>query len=391
MFKFHPFMNETDNSHKALWSAIWLGIVGSAIFNLEPLFLAAATEQFQLSNKQIGFLASSELAGIALASVTTPLWLPRFDKRHLAYIGLLLIASGNLVSIGCDSFDELLRTRFLTGVFGSGVVYVIAIVTLGNKGGSVKNFGLLIFSQMLFSGITLSLLPSVTLHFSLMHILLFLSFLGATALLVVQFIPARSKEEAANIPPKITLNGYGFLALTGMFLIAFNLGSIWSYAERIGVSSGLDIQEIGALLGLSMLPQAIGAIIPSLLGRRIGYTIPLVVALSGQIIGLFILAKAENASGYFWGISLWGSCLNLGIAYKLGLISELPNKNRLLALVPGVQAVAIASSSSFCALFILNNDFSPVIFIAAISVVLSFILFIFLSMTNVNYRLNTVN
>jgi hypothetical protein len=62
------------------------------------------------------------------------------------------------------------------------------------------------------------------------------------------------------------------------------------------------------------------------------------------------------------------------------LVSELPNKNRLLALLPGIQFIAIASGSSFCALFIFNNDFSPVMLIATVAVFLSCTLFIILSM-----------
>lgn len=368
-------MNEMDHSHKALWSAIWLGVIGSAIFNLEPLFLAAATEKFQLSNQQIGFLASSEIAGMALASITTPLWFPRFNKRKLAYFGLLLIASGNLISILCNSSDELLCIRFLTGLFGSGVVYVIAIVTLGNRVDAIKCFGLLVFSKMLFSAVALSLLPLVFLHLPLIVILLFFSFISVTGLLIVKFIPDRLNQSVTNVQHNNSLSSNDLLALTGIFFILFNLGAIWSYSERIGVTLGLDIQEIGYLLGITMLHQAVGAIIPALLGRKIGYKIPLLVAFSGQVIGLFILAKAENASGYLWGLSLWGSCLNLGIAYKLGLISELPNKNSLLAMVPGIQFIAIASGSSFCALFLSDNGYSPVIFIAATSVFLSSILF----------------
>lgn len=373
-------MHEKHHSLKVLWSAIWLGIVGSLIFNLEPLFLAAATEKYQLSHQQIGFLVGSEIGGMALASMTAPFWLTRFNTCNLLYFGLLLIASGNLISIFCESFDDLLTIRFLIGFLGSGVVYVIAIVTLGNRDDAIKCFGLLVFSMMLFSGITLSILPFVILHLQLLHLLLFLSVLSMTGLLIVRFIPAQSAQAvtAAMTPHTRSLSNKDLLALTGIFFILFNLGAIWSFSERIGFSLDLDIQEIGSLLGLSMLPQAVGAIIPVLLGSRSGYMFPLLIALTGQISGLFILSEAESSYGYFWGISLWGGCFNFGIAYKMGLISMLPGRDRLLALAPAIQFIAIASGSSFSGLIISGNDYTPVILIAATSVFLSSILFMLL-------------
>lgn len=374
-------MHEKHHPLKVLWSAIWLGIIGSVIFNLVPLFLATATEKYQLSNQQIGFLVGSEIGGMALASITTPFWLPRFNTSNSLYFGLLLIASGNLISIFSQNFDGLLIIRFLTGFLGSGVVYVIAIVTLGNRVDAIKCFGLLVLSTMLFSGIILSLLPFIILQLQLLHLLLFLCLLSLTGLLIVRFIPVHQSDQtvSAAITPHITfVSNKDLLALSGIFFIFFNLGSIWSFSERIGFSLDLDIQEIGTLLGLSMLPQAVGAIIPVLLGSRSDYMIPLLLALAGQITGLFILSEAENSYGYFWGISLWGCSLNLGIAYKMGLLSMLPNRNYLLALAPAIQFIAIGAGSSFCGLFISGNDCTPVILIAVISVFLSSILFMLL-------------
>lgn len=369
-----------NNSHKTVGSAIWLAIIGTAIFNLGPLFLAAASEKYQLSNQQIGFLASSELVGIALTSISTPLWLHRQNLRKLVYLGLLLIVFGNLLSILTTTLNELIFVRFGIGLFGSGVVFVIAIVILGNRNNATKNFGLLVFSQMIFIGITFSLWPLISLHLSLMHILLFLSILGATGLLIVRYIllgltPINRKRFHYK-----TLNFRDLLALAGIFLFAVNLGSIWGYSERIGISSGLATQEISKMLSASMIPQAFGAAIPAILGNRLGYLIPLIFALLGLILGLLILIEAENASQFLLGISLWGSFLNLGIAYKLGLISTLPHKNHVLAMVPGIQSIAIAFSPSFCALFILNNNLEPVINIAIISAFFSSILFMMLSL-----------
>lgn len=375
-------MHGNSSSLKTLWSAIGLGITGSSIFNLTPLFLAAADRQFQLNANSAGLLAGSELAGIAFISATTPFWLHRFDHDKLACIALLLMASGNCLSLFCHSYDQLLLSRFFIGLFGSGIVYIIAIVVLGNTGNAVKNFALLVLLQMLVSGIVLSAMPTVFQPLALIHILLFYCILAVAGLLTVRFVPARHRSTPINIHTIKSLSSLELLLLAGMFLITFNLGIIWSFSERIGLSSGLSTQEIGTLLGASMLPQAFGAVLPALLGCNLGYIAPLAFALSGQLLGLLILTMAETGNSYFLGISLWGSSsFNLGISYQLGLISRLPDNNRVLALVPGIQAIALASGPSLSALFILDDDLSSANIIAAIAAFTGSILFMLLSDT----------
>ncbi len=53
----------------SLWPVIPLGIAGSAVFNLAPVYLTDASHRLMLNDQEIGQLMGVEIAGIAIASV----------------------------------------------------------------------------------------------------------------------------------------------------------------------------------------------------------------------------------------------------------------------------------------------------------------------------------
>ena len=57
---------------------------------------------------------------------------------------------------------------------------------------------------------------------------------------------------------------------------------IWSFSERIGVTLGLSMEQIGWILGFCGLSGLVGATIPTWLGTKYGRILPLVLGLLGS-------------------------------------------------------------------------------------------------------------
>ena len=76
-----------DSGVFPVWPVVMAGIAGAAMFNLAPAFLASNAAWFGLDDRQIGWLMSAEIAGIAIASVLTLLFGHRGQLRTLAFDG----------------------------------------------------------------------------------------------------------------------------------------------------------------------------------------------------------------------------------------------------------------------------------------------------------------
>ena len=335
------------------------------MFNLAPLFLAAVGDAYQLTDRQIGLLAGVEIAGFAIASFSAPRWVLKRGYRMAASIGVAGLVVGNLASLLADSFTELLVFRLFTGLLGDGLAYVAAILTLGARSNPTRAFGLLTFSNMCFTGVALIVLPQVLVDSGWWSLRLFLALLGASGVLALKYIPAEPEIAPSRGDQVVAKPGLGSLALLGVFFFCINLGAVWAFAERIGAATGLDIGVIGLYLGLSMPFQALGSLGAALLSTSFGRVRPLCVALFGQLLALALLGGATTGLEYFAAVSLWGCTWNFGINYQLGQIAELPNGARLLALVPGSEAIGASIGPVIAGLLLSGSGYSPVILLAS--------------------------
>lgn len=356
-------------------------VIGSAMFNLEPLFLAAAAKEFSLDASQMGWLASSEIAGIALASLLASRWIPVTGYRKAALLGLSMTIIGNLLSLMANDLSSLLLIRFITGFSGDGIVYICGIMVLGLMKNPTRAFGLLVFVNMMITAIAMKFLPTLLKEAPWEAMLGYLITMAIIGLFFSQALPDSSKKSSTkssyNIRKTIKWNPLILFMLLAILTFSINLGAIWSFSERLGSMAGLELEEVGSYLSTSLPFQALGAIIAAWLGTRHGRIPPLVLVVVGQILGLYCLSISSAGMdwAFFAGMSLWGFSWNLGIAYQLGLVSDLPGGQKILGYVPGIEALGASLGAFIPALFIVYDDYSAVLLTASISIIISALLF----------------
>ena len=68
----HNFSPSVDvNSTLSILSTIYLGVIGAAVFIVQPGFVQGMVESLGFSEQQAGFIASAEVWGIAATSDLT--------------------------------------------------------------------------------------------------------------------------------------------------------------------------------------------------------------------------------------------------------------------------------------------------------------------------------
>jgi predicted MFS family arabinose efflux permease len=108
-----------------------LYVAGSTIFYMMPPYLAFLGGRLSLDAEQLGTLAAIESLAIAITSLLGPFWIGRIDRRICIVVGALACVVGNVATGFAGSFDMLLVTRFLIGLFGEGLLYTTSFVVLG--------------------------------------------------------------------------------------------------------------------------------------------------------------------------------------------------------------------------------------------------------------------
>jgi len=360
-----------------LWPVVVIGVAGTAMFNVAPLFLQTQAAHFELSDREIGWLMAAEIVGIALASVVMLLSMRRYLLRQTAFLGAAVIVAGNLVSPWIDSFAVFLGLRFVIGLFGDGLAYVTAIITLGRHPNPIRAFALLSFSNMCLSGVALALLPLLPVALLRPGVISLLVLLALLALVFWRRFPRFDGEvEPATVRTAFRLSPVHLLGLAGLFAFTVNLGAVWGYAERLGAGIGMEVGISARLLSLSVVFQALGSLLAVYLSR---YTRPipvlLLVALL-QAVGLLFQATATGPWTYLAGFSLWGASWNLGIANFLGLLAKMEQGRRVLALAPGIEALGAAAGPVIAASLLLYGTNFVVPLIAAFSTTVAVLVFL---------------
>ena len=324
-----------------LIASVLVAMAGTAMFNLSPLYLAAAAAEHGFTDHQLGFLMSLEVAGIALASLLVLILIDRTGTRRLAAVGGAFIVAGNLLAFAATDFAQLLAIRFLTGLAGDGLAFGSAIVLMGRRADPVRAFGIYAFSNMCFTGIALALLPQLPDGASWSTILGLLVLLGSVAVMASCKLSNIAKQ--AHCLPTTIRSPLAWLALAGVFFFTMNLGAVWGFAERLGSASGLVIEQVGYYLSLSIACQALGSLLAAYFSRYPYRRFLLIVTVVVQVAGLGLIGNGAGVLPFAVGIALWGLSWNFGIANLLGLLAKQPGGGRLLALAPGAEALGAAT------------------------------------------------
>jgi hypothetical protein len=93
----------------------------------------------------------------------------------------------------------------------------------------------------------------------------------------------------------------------------------FTYADRIGVSFGLEGEQIGLVLGIATMlgiPAGFGVYI---VGSRFGRFRPILAAVLIQVAGLILLKSGESQTSYVIAMCMLAPCWGFALPYFQGI------------------------------------------------------------------------
>jgi predicted MFS family arabinose efflux permease len=324
-----------------------LGIGAIAAFvggELMPLTIGVFTDGFKFSLEQAGVLLSAEMAGVAALSLLLSPFVGKLDLRKMAFIGGLLIISGHSMTAMATGYVPVGVSRIITGA-GTGILNAVVFAAIARTKEPERLMGFIEGVLALVGAFIMVLLPYVISGFGPRAYFWALAALVLSTFWVFTWLQTSSAEEEEKNKERLSVS-VPVVCLVVCSSVAFWSGQIliWGFSERIGVTLGLSMEQIGWILGGTGLSGLAGAAVPTLLGRKYGRIPPLVFGILGM--GASFIGTTFASEPVLYAVSLIGYGFFIGfcVPYAMGIIAAVDPLGRMTALFGAV--------TPFCAIFL---------------------------------------
>ena len=332
-----------------VWAEIALAIGSVAPILGMPIIVGALQDGWGYTAEHAGYVTSIDLAGLLAGSVTTSLLAHRVDWRWYVGGALLLSAAFNLLCAPFHAIVALCCLRFAAG-FGSGATYASSLTLLSRNSEPARGFAYMILLQVLANAAVLALFPALNERWGPAAIFASIAGVLLASLAVVPLLPRRdstartpppARAAPGRLPGKVPLLPALCLAAVALFYVT--IGSYWAYAERMGLEFGMSPQEVHWLLSAGVLLSVAACLSARAVGRRIGQSHALLIALALLAATLLIHGIFPTAAMFVINLAVLQLCWNFIDIFQLGTLAIVDPSGRAAALVPAAQGVALAA------------------------------------------------
>lgn len=356
--------NRVDiNSRWPIIAAILLGVIGPAVFIVQPGFVQGLVAFYHFDEQQVGYIASAEMWGIALTTLFITFVSRRVSWRQLLVLGILLSSAGNLLSTVTADATYFAMLRCLTGV-GSGVLISLSFTAIGLTANPDRNFGWLIMWVLIYGALGFLIMPSAYELVGMKGVLVFFALFNLSALPFVRFFPESGEnhvkidERAMTLPPL-----YRSLAVVTMLFYFVAQGAVWTYLFLIGTSIGVSESNVTYGLTLSQFFGIAGALAAAAIACRFGRMPPLALGLIASILSLAALMGDIGASTYMIAVCLFNLAWNNTHPYLLAALASFDASGRTVERGVAAQMIGLAIGPALAANFVAQDSYSNVIWL----------------------------
>ena len=351
-----------------------IAMMGAAVTNLMPLIVGAFSDSGLFSTQQVGYLAAADVAGILLSTTSAFWWVRRVPWRPAVQLSLLLFIAANLFTSWAEGYSALLLLRFAAGV-ACGVSYAIALAALGDSSRVDKAFGVMVTIQVVFGTVGFMVLPELIARFG--YAAIYQSFnLFLLAALLLSFVRFAQNQKPQH-SVRFELSGRLAPALwvfCGVVLYYFAQGGVWGYLERLGVSAGLTMAEVGYVLGLGFAISAVGSMLSGTFVGKYGRSAALWLTVAIQLPCL--LALGLLSSGPAWLIYAAATIVyqifwSFVVPVMMGIFNDVDPSGRLIVFCLSAFKVGLMLGPPIAALTISTFSLTAVLPLGAAAIVLS--------------------
>ncbi|MCR8924092.1 MFS transporter [Dasania sp. GY-MA-18] len=365
------------NSMFAYFALGFISMAGIYYVNILPVLVGTLIDGLGFSESQAGYISSANVYGASLGAVLAVLVIKSCPWKKLVTLGLGALVVMDFASVWLSSFELLVASRFISGVFG-GMAAGCVIGVMARLSNPTRAYGVMLMCHFSLGGLGMYLLPMLVPYFGAKGMFLSLMTLGAMALIITQFcaaypIPASPLAKATEAGSTSSRYVLVVLALISLFLCQGANMEFFVYLQRLGLFIGLEMDWVNLSLAIGLWVGIAGAVLAAALSTRFGRAWLIAAAAlvsAASIIGFLYIASAQ-----------WYLILNITLqiawafllSYLFGICADLDVSGRLAA-SGGVMSKLGLSTGPFVAASIVNGEsYDLIVKIGFIGIILCFL------------------
>lgn len=371
----------------AIFAAVVLGFAGTGVAMGMPLLVGSMADSLGFSEKQLGWLASSDMTGLLVGSVITSLFVAKANRRVLAGVGLLLVILANYFSTQSTDLFPLMISRLCAGI-GAGICYSTCAASLAGSYNAARTFSILLFVLVVMNAFIFYIFPIINDRWGVNGLFMFYLLEAVPILLILPLLPAycgQNTEEVNMIAeadtPAIQSKIPDILprlCLVAVFSFYLLVGAYWAFIERAGVAANLSSTFISGTLTWGQIFSLTGTLLALWLARRFGQSKPLLFALFIMIATMLVLALRVDAITFVFSIFSFSFFWIFIDVFQLGTLSNIDHSGRYAAMVPACQGAAQAVAPTMAGMLLSYQlGFSAVMMMCALASAMALYIYLY--------------
>jgi hypothetical protein len=203
---------------------------------------------------------------------------------------------------------------------------------------------------LLYGAVVLYLMPTAFAYGGMTGPLLFFAAFPLTALPLVGAFPVNAETHATVEADAVNLTvPYKSLALAAMLAYFIAQGVAWAYLFLIGTAGGLAEQQVATALTLSQIAGVAGALLPAMIGSRLGRWRPLSLGIAGGAVALaFLVGRFDYLPFTLW-VCAYNFFWNMTHPYLLGSMASFDRSGRVVVYAVALQMLGLAVGPALAA------------------------------------------
>ena len=336
---------------------VTIAIVAGCVPALQPMLLGGLLAEGRIGGAAIGYAATVEGLGMAVASAAASALAPPRRLRTIAALAILAALVANVLTIVLPA-PGIIAARGLGGI-GNGVLLWVLVGMMTRSAIPARLFAIYVTAQASL-GFVLSLaFASVVLpRYGVLAGYGVLIALNLALLAIVRAVPDRyaALEQGgggAGMPPP-----RGLLALAAVVLQLAGVMAFWVYSIPLGLQAGLTAGAMRMMIGAANGAQIVAGLAAIGLAARLGGRSAVVLAAVASIAAL-LLTAAGGGAPWLPAMLVFAFCWMFAPPFHIAFLIAADPSRRAAMFVSTAQLVGMAVGPLLASLATKGGDYAP--------------------------------
>jgi predicted MFS family arabinose efflux permease len=290
---------------------LWMGILGSITVLpvlILPNLVGSVVDELGFTETQASTAASLNFVAGAIIALVMAFNIRSLNLQKVAVISLFLAAISDFLSgYTGDNVYLFMTMRALAGL-GQGAAYTAVMSSIARTGDPDRGYGILMTMQFGISAIGLYLIPLVLSLAGIQGMFIGLAAMDLIGIFMAyKLIPSKrgidsnlhDENDLSQVEWKVIFGGAAIMVILGLCFLETAMTAQFSFTERVATQRlGMEPEAVGSILAIASLLSIPGGFGCVLLGTRYGRSIPLFMGLATSIVGVTLLAMAQDPLMY---------------------------------------------------------------------------------------------